>query len=80
MSAAPLGLLAELTHRCPLHCPYCSNPLDLVRRSAELDTATWQRIFAEAACALSPHHHMMLAAVEAAGASDDFNPRGIGRA
>ena len=46
---APLGLLAELTHRCPLHCPYCSNPLDLVRRSAELDTATWQRIFAEAA-------------------------------
>ena len=29
---APLGLLAELTHRCPLGCPYCSNPLALERR------------------------------------------------
>jgi pyrroloquinoline quinone biosynthesis protein E len=46
---APLGLLAELTHRCPLSCPYCSNPLDLERRSAELDTATWLRVFEEAA-------------------------------
>ena len=27
----PLGLLAELTHRCPLGCPYCSNPLKLDR-------------------------------------------------
>ena len=27
----PLGLLAELTHRCPLGCPYCSNPLALDR-------------------------------------------------
>ena len=47
--APPLGLLAELTHRCPLACPYCSNPLDLERRSAELDTATWLRVFDEAA-------------------------------
>ncbi|HKH34271.1 MAG TPA: radical SAM protein [Beijerinckiaceae bacterium] len=46
---APLGLLAELTHRCPLACPYCSNPLDLERRSGELDTATWLRLFEEAA-------------------------------
>lgn len=45
----PLGLLAELTHRCPLACPYCSNPLDLERRSAELDTQTWLRVFEEAA-------------------------------
>ena len=45
----PLALLAELTHRCPLRCPYCSNPLDLQRTSAELDTATWRRLFAEAA-------------------------------
>jgi pyrroloquinoline quinone biosynthesis protein E len=45
----PLGLLAELTHRCPLSCPYCSNPLDLERRSGELDTATWLRVFEEAA-------------------------------
>ncbi len=46
---APLGLLAELTHRCPLRCPYCSNPLELVRAAQELDAATWGRIFAEAA-------------------------------
>jgi pyrroloquinoline quinone biosynthesis protein E len=45
----PLGLLAELTHRCPLGCPYCSNPLALDRRSDELDTATWERVFQEAA-------------------------------
>ena len=47
--AAPIGMLAELTHRCPLHCPYCSNPVALDRRSAELDTATWLRVFSEAA-------------------------------
>ena len=47
--AAPIGLLAELTHRCPLGCPYCSNPLALERREAELDTATWMRVFKEAA-------------------------------
>jgi pyrroloquinoline quinone biosynthesis protein E len=44
----PLGLLAELTHRCPLRCPYCSNPVELHRASRELDAATWGRIFAEA--------------------------------
>jgi len=45
----PLALLAELSHRCPLQCPYCSNPLDLERASKELDTATWLRIMDEAA-------------------------------
>ena len=45
----PLGLLAELTHRCPLGCPYCSNPVALEARADELDTATWARVFAEAA-------------------------------
>jgi pyrroloquinoline quinone biosynthesis protein E len=45
----PLALLAELTHRCPLGCPYCSNPLALERSSAELDTATWARVMEEAA-------------------------------
>ncbi|MFC0547298.1 pyrroloquinoline quinone biosynthesis protein PqqE [Kutzneria chonburiensis] len=48
MTEAPLGLLAELTHRCPLHCPYCSNPVELVTRADELDTLTWQRVFDEA--------------------------------
>jgi pyrroloquinoline quinone biosynthesis protein E len=45
----PLGLLAELTHRCPLGCPYCSNPLALEPRTDELDTQTWARVFREAA-------------------------------
>jgi PqqA peptide cyclase len=45
---APLGLLAELTHRCPLGCPYCSNPLALEQRLEELDAATWARVFREA--------------------------------
>ena len=46
---APLGLLAELTHRCPLGCPYCSNPLALEAPKEELDAAIWARVFAEAA-------------------------------
>jgi pyrroloquinoline quinone biosynthesis protein E len=45
----PLGLLAELTHRCPLGCPYCSNPLALDPRGSELDAPTWARVFSEAA-------------------------------
>ncbi len=47
--APPLGMLLELTHRCPLQCPYCSNPLALERVAAELDTATWKRVLSEAA-------------------------------
>src|SRR5262245_14400985 len=46
---APLGLLAELTHRCPLGCPYCSNPLALDAPKDELDAQTWARVFREAA-------------------------------
>jgi PqqA peptide cyclase len=46
---APIGMLAELTHRCPLGCPYCSNPLTLDNRADELDTATWARVLQEAA-------------------------------
>ena len=38
---APVGLLAELTHRCPLQCSYCSNPLELERVNAELTTEEW---------------------------------------
>ncbi|TCR67101.1 pyrroloquinoline quinone biosynthesis protein E [Bosea sp. BK604] len=45
----PMGLLAELTHRCSLRCPYCSNPLELDRRSSELTTAEWKRLIDEAA-------------------------------
>jgi pyrroloquinoline quinone biosynthesis protein E len=45
----PLALLAEVTHRCPLRCPYCSNPLALERAGVELDTEAWQRVLREAA-------------------------------
>lgn len=44
----PLGLLAELTYRCPLHCPYCSNPLNLRAYRDELTLAEWSRVLAEA--------------------------------
>ncbi|MEM8759494.1 MAG: pyrroloquinoline quinone biosynthesis protein PqqE [Pseudomonadota bacterium] len=49
MIQPPISMLAELTHRCPLSCPYCSNPLELAARSLELDTETWTRVFREAA-------------------------------
>src|SRR5271155_1760408 len=45
----PLALIAELTHRCPLHCVYCSNPLELQARNTELSTEAWSRVFQEAA-------------------------------
>lgn len=45
----PMALLAELTHRCPLKCPYCSNPLELERASAEMATGDWLRVLDEAA-------------------------------
>src|SRR6202008_5075823 len=45
----PYALLAELTYACPLHCPYCSNPLALDDYHDELTTDEWQRVFAEAA-------------------------------
>ena len=46
---APIAMLAELTHRCPLSCPYCSNPVEMARQEAELDTENWTRVFQEAA-------------------------------
>lgn len=44
----PYLLLAELTYRCPLHCPYCSNP-SVYPTGQELSTAEWQRVLREAA-------------------------------
>lgn len=45
----PLAVLAEITHRCPLQCPYCSNPLELETASSELSTAEWLRVIGELA-------------------------------
>lgn len=54
----PLGVLAELTHRCPLACPYCSNPLTLEGHRDELDAPTWERVFREAAAMGVLHVHL----------------------
>ena len=54
----PLALIAEITHRCPLHCVYCSNPLELTGRSEELATADWLRVFREAAALGVLHLHL----------------------
>lgn len=45
----PFSLLCELTYRCPLQCPYCSNPLDFARHADELTTEEWKRVLSEAA-------------------------------
>src|ERR1700730_7683930 len=49
MLSGPLSLIAEVTHRCPLHCVYCSNPLELEARNLELSTEDWSRVFQQAA-------------------------------
>ena len=54
---APVALIAEITHRCPLSCAYCSNPLDLERSSVELATADWLRVLEEAAALGVLHVH-----------------------
>ena len=50
MPARPSTLIAELSYQCPLHCPYCSNPLDIggERYRSELETEHWIRTFTEA--------------------------------
>ncbi|WP_279482986.1 pyrroloquinoline quinone biosynthesis protein PqqE [Aureimonas sp. SK2] len=45
----PIGILAELTHRCTLQCAYCSNPLELLKADRELGTQDWLSIFSQAA-------------------------------
>ncbi len=51
MTAArpPIAMLAELTHRCPLSCPYCSNPAEMALQNSELSTDEWKDVFRQAA-------------------------------
>ncbi|MEM7541742.1 MAG: pyrroloquinoline quinone biosynthesis protein PqqE [Pseudomonadota bacterium] len=44
----PLWLLAELTYKCPLQCPYCSNPIEIAKFNNELSTDDWIRVFQQA--------------------------------
>lgn len=48
IAGKPLWLLAELTYRCPLQCPYCSNPVEMARYDEELATDDWLRVLREA--------------------------------
>ena len=45
----PLAVLLELTHKCPLQCPYCSNPVEMERARNELTTEEWKRVLDELA-------------------------------
>jgi pyrroloquinoline quinone biosynthesis protein E len=58
MSSHPLALIAEITHRCPLHCVYCSNPLQMTGARAELSTHEWTRVIGEAAQLGVLHLHL----------------------
>ena len=44
----PLWLLAELTYRCPLHCVFCYNPVQMQRAGAELSTAECVEVMRQA--------------------------------
>jgi pyrroloquinoline quinone biosynthesis protein E len=48
LTGQPLWLLAELTYRCPLQCPYCSNPVDISRYNNELSTDEWLKVLRDA--------------------------------
>lgn len=54
----PLAIIAEITHRCPLHCVYCSNPLELAAANSELKTEAWTRVFREASQLGVLHLHL----------------------
>jgi pyrroloquinoline quinone biosynthesis protein E len=86
----PLGLLAELTYRCPLHCPYCSNSTHLAS-GRELGTAEWCRVLGEAADLGVLHVHFsggepllrgdlpeLVAAARAAGLYTNLLTSGVG--
>jgi len=55
--STPLALIAEVTHRCPLHCVYCSNPLQLEGVQAELSTEEWTSVFRQAGALGMLHAH-----------------------
>ena len=91
MAAYPLALIAEITHRCPLHCVYCSNPVQLATTRGELSTEDWQRVFGEAAKLGVVHLHLtggeplartdlegLVAAAHAAGLYTNLITSGIG--
>jgi pyrroloquinoline quinone biosynthesis protein E len=91
MVAHPLALIAEVTHRCPLHCVYCSNPLQLAGTSEELSTAEWMSVFQQGGKLGMLHAHFtggeplartdlteLIAAARAAGLYTNLITSGLG--
>ena len=58
MTSTPLALIAEVTHRCPLRCVYCSNPVEMISSKEELCTGEWTRVFEEAGSLGVLHLHL----------------------
>ncbi|HEX6824235.1 MAG TPA: pyrroloquinoline quinone biosynthesis protein PqqE [Candidatus Sulfotelmatobacter sp.] len=56
--SSPLALIAEVTHRCPLHCVYCSNPVQLAGTESELSTGDWTGVFQQAGKLGMMHAHI----------------------
>ena len=91
MISNPLALIAELTHRCPLHCVYCSNPLQLAGTESELSTEQWTSVFRQSGRLGMLHAHFtggeplarqdlteLIAAARAAGLYTNLITSGIG--
>jgi pyrroloquinoline quinone biosynthesis protein E len=87
----PLALIAEVTHRCPLHCVYCSNPLELAGTKAELSTEEWTSVFQQCGKLGMLHAHFtggeplarpdlteLIAAARAAGLYTNLITSGLG--
>ena len=87
----PLALIAEITHRCPLHCVYCSNPLQLAGASSELSTEQWISVLRQSGKLRMLHAHFtggeplartdlteLIAAARAAGLYTNLITSGIG--
>ena len=91
MPFSPLALIAEVTHRCPLHCVYCSNPMKLAAASSELSTEQWTSVFQQSGQLGMLHAHFtggeplarpdlaeLIAAARAAGLYTNLITSGIG--
>ena len=87
----PLALIAEVTHRCPLHCVYCSNPMQLAGTDAELATDEWVRVFQQSGKLGMLHAHFtggeplartdlseLIAAAHASGLYTNLITSGVG--
>jgi PqqA peptide cyclase len=91
MPSNPLALIAEITHRCPLHCVYCSNPMQLAETQSELSTADWTSVFRQSGNLGMLHAHFtggeplartdlteLIAAARTAGLYTNLITSGIG--